>query len=619
MKQILSRLTTNILLGCLLLANASSTLSASGDNIRAAIQSAQTVKVAEAEAKAEGSDNEPEDPPKPNPETSDEKSEDQSKPNPENPGTDPENKPQSNPKDEADGKDPIPPTSPHPAEDFKFKTDLIIKAINPGYTVDGARDVGELIELQNLTDSTISLAGYTLRYVNSSGKVTTLVNFSEGSSMAGEFLLLRLARTSNSAEAEATYATTLSMSTGKLELLSQDTIVDQICWSKDDTCADPFNSKKPTFLVRSSKTGEFEHVETYTTHYDAKSPTLILPPDDESPEDPKKPEGSKIPADSKNPSSTKEPNGSDNATGTDPTDSQNPVAPVQPHCQGLELTEILSYYAENKSEQYLEIYNPTDNPIDLAGCSIRYKKKLYPLSSTLTADHYSVFYPTQVESPFAFTKNPSSSNTIELIDADGTVVDALEYSHGQKKAVAFAKFYEADGSEFWAQTYAQTPGAANVYQEFRTCPEGKIINPLTGNCIKASSGSSKSAASTATACPAGKERNPLTGRCKKIKTATEPKTCAEGYERNPETNRCRKIKIANEGADYALVPTTYTDEKTFTAMGIILGVVVIGVSYIILQFRREITRAFRKIRQRLHHIRKDLVARGIGFHRNKKS
>ena len=233
-------------------------------------------------------------------------------------------------------------------------------------------------------------------------------------------------------------------------------------------------------------------------------------------------------------------------------------------------------------------------------------------------DRYLVIYPGKLTPSFSLTKNPSSSNSVELIDVDKTTVDILVYPHGQKKSTTYAKFIDTDGSESWSLTYASTPGATNIYQEFRTCPTGKVINPATGNCIKVTTTKSSSSGTLAE-CPAGKYRNPLTGRCKKIETASdEPKPCAEGYERNPETNRCRKLKAENDGAGYALVPTTYSGKPSFVAFGIVALLVTIGIVYIILQFRHEIARMLRKIRQRLHHVRKDLVARHIGFHRHKK-
>lgn len=479
-----------------------------------------------------------------------------------------------------------------PADTFTFTSDLIIRAVNPGYSVDQQSDVGELIELQKTTDAPLSLAGYAIQYTNSSGNHTLLLNFDESSSMAGETLLMRLARSPGSDQSDATYMTTLGMSTGRVAILHYDEIVDTVCWGgkKADGCYASFKSAKPTTLVRNLQTGKFEHLSEYAPSYDPKQPSLILPPPPDRPADP----------------SDTPPNGADG------DESSNTPATS---CRGLEFSEIYSYYADNASEQFIELYNSTSDSISLDACSLRYKKKLYSLSGQLAPDSYFAFYPAKQPTAFTFTKNPTTSNTIELIDQQETVIDALVYAHGQKKSTSFARFFDAVADELWMQTYHPTPGQANTYQEFRTCPEGKVINPATGNCVKSTATSSSSLA----ACPDGKYRNPLTGRCKKIDSdSTEPKPCAEGYERNPETNRCRKKTSSNEGAGYALVPTTYSDQTTFVALGIVVLLVSLGVIYIILQFRHEITRAARKARQRLHYIRKDLIARRASFHRKKK-
>lgn len=464
-----------------------------------------------------------------------------------------------------------------PVETYDFTSDLIIKAVNPGYTT---QNVGELIELQKIADTTsFSLAGYSLRYTNSSGTSTTLLNFSEGTLMVGEFLLLRLARSPGSERADATYMTTLAIGTGKVELLYDDAVVDRVCWGMEqENCNTAFKSGNPTTLVRNSK-GKFEHLTTYELHYDPENPVLILPPVVETP--------------------------------AGPSDESGET--VSPQCRGLEFSEILTYYADSNTEQFIEIYNSTDHAIQIDACTLSYKKKTYSLSGTIPPDGYYAYYPAKSETPFSFTKNPNSSNSVELLDADKSIVDALVYSHGQKKSTAYAKFYDAAGDELWNLTYAPTPGAVNQYQEYRSCEAGKVINPATGNCVKVV------ASSTATECPAGKYRNPLTGRCKNIETESEVKPCREGYERNPETGRCRKIKTSsNDGADYALVPETYSGKTTFVALGVTILIVSLGAIYIVLQFRHEIARAARKARQRCHHIRKNLVARGIGFHRHKK-
>ena len=89
-------------------------------------------------------------------------------------------------------------------------------------------------------------------------------------------------------------------------------------------------------------------------------------------------------------------------------------------------------------------------------------------------------------------------------------------------------------------------------------------------------------------CKEGYYLNILTGRCNKIRT-TEEKTCKEGYELNPETGRCRKIK-QNTGANYSLEPENYEEQSSFVALYAVLGVVGVGLLYLIYEFRHEILR-----------------------------
>ncbi len=481
--------------------------------------------------------------------------------------------------------DPEKPTPTPEIKDEPVYPPLWIKAINPGYTVDKVREVGELIELArntSTTDSLISLAGYSLRYTNASGKSTILYEFPDGSSMAGENLLMRLTRSPESELSDVTYSTTLAMSAGPLELLYQGKVVDSVCWTGKGDCAPAFKAKTPTTLLREKVAGEFVHVPQYEPQFDLDHKSIIFPIS------------------------------SSPATPDEVENKNQPTQSEPPHCKGLEFSEIYAYYTKEKSEQFIEIYNSSDMEIVLDGCSLKYKKKDYALSGRLAPSQYYAYYP---NGKFSLTKNPSSSNIIEIYDIDGSRVDIAEYYHGQKKSTAYARFFDAQGEENWNSTYHPTPNAENIYQEFRSCPAGKVINPETGNCVK-----STSATPTVKECPPGKYRSPVTNRCRNIESDKKTqKPCAEGYERNPETNRCRKIKQPNEGADYALVPATRSDDKTFVAFGLVIGLVGIGILYIIFQFRREIIRAIRKIRQGLHHILKNLVSRRFGFHRNKKS
>jgi serine/threonine protein kinase len=76
----------------------------------------------------------------------------------------------------------------------------------------------------------------------------------------------------------------------------------------------------------------------------------------------------------------------------------------------------------------------------------------------------------------------------------------------------------------------------------KECPEGKIINPVTGRCIKDPSIKIEKPKKE---CPEGKIINPVTGRCIKdpsIKIEKPKKECPPGKVLNPITGRCNKIK-----------------------------------------------------------------------------
>lgn len=427
--------------------------------------------------------------------------------------------------------------------------EIYIKAINPGYTVGGKSNVGEMIEIaRKNSDKMMSLAGIIISYTNSSGE-QTIVEFSEHSFMAGENLLLRLASSPESELAALTYkvkgtSTGLAQGAGPLALKKDGKVIDSVCWDGTEGCYRKFKSGSGEKLVRNLETGEFEFKTIYEPVYDAESYYVEASSEE----------------------------GMGAVTG-----------PSQ--CKGLEFSEILSYFESSKSEQFIELYNRGSEQILLDGCMVRYKNKKYTLKGVVKPEEYYVMYPEK--EGFSLTKNPTSSNLLELIDTDGAILDKLEYPNGQRKGTAYALIgYDAGGEEIWRVTYAPTPGAANNYQEYKSCEEGKVLNKETGNCVKVAEVKTK-------VCKDGYYLNPLTGRCNKIKTAAE-KTCKEGYYLNPETGRCRKIK-ENQGADYSLEPETYEEKSSFVALYAVLGAIIVAVLYLGYEFRHEILKLCRKV------------------------
>jgi hypothetical protein len=115
---------------------------------------------------------------------------------------------------------------------------------------------------------------------------------------------------------------------------------------------------------------------------------------------------------------------------------------------------------------------------------------------------------------------------------------------------------------------------------------------VTGNCVKVTSVTEK-------VCPEGQYLNLLTGRCRKIPETPAPTECKEGYYLNEETGRCKRIKN-NDGADYSVAVENYEESSSFVALYAVLGVLGAGILYIIVEFRREIAKLFRKVFRRSH-------------------
>ena len=518
---------------------------------------------------------------------------------------------------------------------------LYFRAVNPGYKVEGVNNVGEMIEISKNSDDSMLLAGVTVSYTNSSGKEAVLVEFPENSLMTGESILLRLASTPESELANLTYASTLAMKAGPLRLLVDGEVVDEVCWTGKDDCAKDFKSATPTTLVRNLETGEFEHLEEYEVSFDAENYKIVEPEVDEEDGGESDTETENLiekpVEDEKNENSLEEEEEKliekPDEDEKDETDAETEIK-QEDDCKNLAFSEVLTYWAESQAEQFVEFYNVGETAVLLNACQIKYKNIFYPLVGTVDAKSYAVRY----VDDFKLTKNPKSSNVLELVDSAGRTVDVLEYQNGQKKGTSLALVVMEDGEKIWKVTYKITPGEENEYQEYRSCAEGQYLNPVTGLCKKIeyddeeekvceegyylneSTGRCrkivveeektckegyylneetgrcrKIVEETIKTCPAGQYLNPETGRCKKIEVEEAvAKTCPEGYYLNESTGRCRKI-VENNGADYSLEAETYEESSSFVALYAVVGVVAVIVVYVIYEFRREIVKLFRRI------------------------
>lgn len=132
-----------------------------------------------------------------------------------------------------------------------------------------------------------------------------------------------------------------------------------------------------------------------------------------------------------------------------------------------------------------------------------------------------------LEAKLSLTK---TSGTVYFLTSAGEEIDEVRY----QKLAKGTSWALVDGE--WRQTYAPTPGEANVFQRWQDCEEGKQINEVTGNCVNIPVPPAGPAA-----CAPGYYRHPETGRCRKLATAKAPAPCKEGYYRSEATGRCRSI------------------------------------------------------------------------------
>lgn len=462
---------------------------------------------------------------------------------------------------------------------------LRIFAVNAGFKASDGRQSYDFIELENTSGGNLALMDYRIIYTNSTGTTQKPISFAENVLLASERLLL-LAK--GSVESGGTDGNALlfdfgsaglASTAGKIELWLGEEKQEELCWGKAlcDNSFQKFDTSEAAnrSIVR-CEGAECTDVFVLEKYYPELSKNRLEYIEEEKVE--------------------------------------------EPACAVLRFSEIYTYYSDSVAEQFIEFYNPLDEAVSLDRCLVKAARKNLTLSGVVSGKGYYVFRNTEL----SMTKNPQTASTLMLIGESGEVFNSLSYPHGQKRGAVYALFFE-NGEEVWRISYRATPGRENIFQEFRSCPEGSIINPLTGNCIKdleavekivvcpegkylnPMTGRCKKIEETKTSeCKEGYYRNPLTGRCKKIASnaVKELTACAEGYERNPETNRCRKIR-PNMGADYPVNPDegTYYNPKVFVAGVALAGLLVVGAGFALFQFKGEIAMAGRRVLRVLREAR----------------
>lgn len=274
-------------------------------------------------------------------------------------------------------------------------------------------------------------------------------------------------------------------------------------------------------------------------------------------------------------------------------------------CTGVRLSEI----AANTSNQFIEVYNPTNAISDISGCQILTNRSqtasfTFAEGTKLEPGAYRVV--SVADTPLSLTK--TTSGTVYLVSSDGsTEVDARYYENlDENTSLALV-------GGTWVQTFTITPETENQYSQYPPCDSGYIRNPETGRCNKIQTVATLkpclptqyrspetnrcrnlvSATSSLTPCKVGQYRNPETNRCRSLASTTSTlKPCAPNQERNPLTNRCRNV-VKTVNADFPVEAVAGASQASvgWWAFG---GVGLLAAGYAGWEWRHELLGLLRK-------------------------
>jgi len=232
----------------------------------------------------------------------------------------------------------------------------------------------------------------------------------------------------------------------------------------------------------------------------------------------------------------------------DPEEPEDPDGFPGVSCEGVILSEVLPNAAgSDTGREFIEIHNPTDEVIEMNGCSLQLQgsNKMFLFTGQVLApgDYLALF-----DDVTGITLPNAGGGTIWLVSANNIEIDTIAYPPAMPDDTAWAL---VDGA--WQLTYMPSPNSSNIAQPHKPCGENQIRDETTLQCRSSTS----SQTSSLTPCREGQERNPETNRCRAIASSNALVPCKEGQERNPETNRCRSVL----GANTSLVPCKAGEER----------------------------------------------------------
>lgn len=409
----------------------------------------------------------------------------------------------------------------------EFQTGSDVLGTKPADCTEAEYDAGKLefVELYNSTSSTLDLTSvsWRLEFVTESGTTTRHFATLQGTVQPESYFLVsykcylqdQADMFFNGSTAKDVFPKTTG---GTLRLVNQQgVILDQVSWAKAAPSASWWH--EPKAIGHDSSINRIFTDNTFSAPLSPTSPGMAN--------------------ELNNPTPEPEP---DPQTPDQPLPQEEQPLPTKV-CKGILLSEILpNPEGEDGDKEFIEIHNPTNEPISLLGCVIKLdNNKQFALpDAQILPDQYVAFYSSETKLVLTNTQ----ATTVWLVSSESEQGVKYQNSLGSNISWAFS-----NGS--WQQTSTPTPSSTNLIttesttlasttQRTIVCEPGKELNAATNRC------KTIAAAQTLSPCLPGQERNLQTNRCRNIANAsTDPKPCGENEERNPETNRCRKVAGIN--------------------------------------------------------------------------
>lgn len=293
---------------------------------------------------------------------------------------------------------------------------------------------------------------------------------------------------------------------------------------------------------------------------------------------------------------------------------------VEKYVVMLTITEVLpNAVGTDIGQEFIEIYNPNANPVDLSFYELRIGPQLentydFPSGSVIASSSYVHFSNAAI--PFTLL---NSSSIVALVHKSGVVVSQAPAYLDPKDGESWAVI---DG--VWQYTATPTPGEVNIPSRddepvlimesiLQPCASNQYRSPETNRCRLLSTASTistpckdnqyrseetnrcrniASELKTVTPCDVGEERNLETNRCRKVVVAAVATACKEGQERNPDTNRCRTV-TKMPSADYGVLGAQTKASGNWYVLAAVGGVLILALGYAIWEWHSEIGKFFR--------------------------